>query len=104
VTAVLESRVEQSRENWLVLGVGDHGGLASSSGANRDEDELVAFFATTYTLAGQLTLQTPFPPVKQMDAAPTLLKWLGIKAPANMEGTAQMICSDGKTPANCTTK
>ena len=101
ITAIVNSRVAQSRENWLVLGVADHGGFKSTSGATMDEDELVAFFGTTYTLAGALRLQAPLPPVRQYDVAPTVLKWLGIPAPAGLDGTAQMLCSNGVDALNC---
>jgi hypothetical protein len=102
VAAIVQSRVSESRENWMLLGVGDHGGVRSTSGNNKDDDEIVAFFGTVYTLAGNLALGAPFPPVRQYDAAPTILKWLGIPAPANLDGTAQMVCSDGINPTNCT--
>lgn len=101
LTSVVGRRVEQSRENWLIVGVADHGGYNSTNGKRLDEDELVAFFATTYTLAGHLALQAPFPPVRQYDAAPTILRWMGIPVPSYMDGSAQMICSDGVNVANC---
>lgn len=104
VAAIIESRVSQSRENWMLMGVSDHGGYKSQSGTTADEDELVAFFGTAFTQGGQLALREPFPPVRQYDVAPTLLKWLAVASPATggFDGTVQMVCSDGAVPANCT--
>jgi hypothetical protein len=102
IAAIVQSRVVRSRENWLLLGVSDHGGQNSTFGTTFDQDEIVALFASSYTLAGTMTLLAPIAPVRQYDVMPTVLQWLGIRAPAYVDGTVQFICSDGINPTNCT--
>lgn len=105
IYSLVKTRAYELRENWLVIGVGDHGGFAHASGATPAEDEVVPFFVSVITSSGRLTLMPPKAPVRQYDVAPTALQWLGLLDSASaalMDGSVQSICSNGKAPANCT--
>ncbi|KEG12506.1 hypothetical protein DQ04_01661100 [Trypanosoma grayi] len=80
VLAIVRDRARSHKENWLVVGTSDHGGVGKSFGRNGDEDEVVPFFTATYTTnaRGYTRLRSFTRPVTHMDAAPTILKWLGI--------------------------
>ena len=108
VVSMISRTISRRRENWLIMGVSDHGGLVSSYGTNPDDDEVVAFFLSTLTMQGTTLLDFPSQPTTQMDVAPTLLHWLGVfDATATVptiqfDGRRQAICTDGKSVRNCT--
>ena len=103
MAAMIRARAVNSRENWLLVGVSDHGGLGKSFGSNPMDDPLVSLFASTFSMHGAGTALQPFTyPTTQFDVAPTVLKWLGVSYNASgYDGVPQGICSDGKFPANC---
>ncbi|ESS66400.1 hypothetical protein TCDM_05030 [Trypanosoma cruzi Dm28c] len=80
VLAFVQDRARSRKENWLVVGTSNHGGVGKSFGNFGDEDEVVPFFLATYTSnrRGYRRLRPLTRPVTHMDAAPTILKWLGI--------------------------
>ena len=84
-----------SQENWLVLGVSDHGGPAPTS-------DLVAFFAASLGQSGAYRLRIPQIPVRQVDLAPTLLTWFGLPLSADLDGNAQFVCGRAEAAINCT--
>jgi hypothetical protein len=104
IVALISQRTKHSNENWLMMGVADHGGSGSSSGSTANEDEVIALFAATETPAGTLSLSSSRPPARQMDVAPTVLKWFGALdnvTAAAMDGSVQFICTDGYNVGNC---
>ena len=92
------------KENWLIMGVSDHGGLGKTFGYNTPDDQLVTLFSSAVTSYGSIKMSPFTSPTTQFDVAPTILRWLGVPFAANQfDGVVQGICSDGKYPQNCTT-
>ena len=91
-----------SQENWLVLGVSDHGGANGVSGTTPNADELVAFFAASLGQTGAYHLRQPELPVRQTDVAPTLLTWFGLPVAENLDGRSQFVCGRAEAAVNCT--
>ncbi|RNF02344.1 arylsulfatase G [Trypanosoma rangeli] len=107
VLALVQHRARFRKENWLVVGTSNHGGVGKSFGHFGDEDELVPFFVATYTTntRGYRRLRPLTRSVTHMDAAPTILQWLGI-APYDTEKSAvaaeEGLQHDDKTAAAAT--
>lgn len=108
VMGLIRRRSETFKENWLLVGTSDHGGLGKTSGTNPNDDEVVPFFVSTMTSFGSVGLRATQPPTFQMDVAPTVLQWFDLigtekgQYPASMfDGRAQGICGTGKVPKNC---
>ncbi|KAG5484499.1 hypothetical protein LSCM1_07870 [Leishmania martiniquensis] len=83
VISYLRDRARSQKENWLVLGVSDHGG----SGKRYDTpltlstaENAIAFFMATYTANTKrhVTLAPLQRPVTQLDVLPTVLRWLNV--------------------------
>jgi hypothetical protein len=103
VSAIAQSRAASFKENWLLLGVSDHGGLGKSFGSNTPDDQLITLFSSVITGSSVPITQQPFTtPTTQFDVAPTILTWLGVPFANNsFDGVVQGICSDGKYPKSC---
>ncbi|ORC85854.1 uncharacterized protein TM35_000321690 [Trypanosoma theileri] len=80
VLTFIRDRAYAKKENWLVVGTSDHGGVGKSFGHSGDEDEVVPFFVATYTSnsRGYIKLKPLLRPATHMDTTPTILKWLGL--------------------------
>ena len=85
-----------SLENWLVLGVSDHGDATLST-----EIDQVTLFAAAMGPTGKLPLKAPVIPVQQVDVAVTLAAWFGVST-KGMDGQRQFVCGNGQYAANCT--
>lgn len=131
IVAFLRDRALTQKENWLVVGVSDHGGLEKSFDQPRDapESQVVPFFLSTYTAnaRGFVSLQPLVSPVSVLDVLPTVLRWLnvapydeltqqvldgvnatpvsGVEASLGeremFEGQVQGVCSSGIAPKDC---
>ncbi|RNF16086.1 arylsulfatase G [Trypanosoma conorhini] len=123
VLALVQQRARFRKENWLVVGTSNHGGAGKSFGRFGDEDELVPFFLATYTTnsRGYRRLRPLTQPVTHLDAAPTILQWLGLapyaadttaagttddddaSAPqeTRLDGVPQGVCGSGFSPKDC---
>lgn len=81
VLALLRRRARPRGENWLVVGAGTHCGLTGEKRTGeRTGERTVPFFLATYTSGGRghKDMRPLTPPVTQMDAAATVLSWLGV--------------------------
>jgi hypothetical protein len=90
--AEVERGASERGEAWLVLVTADHGGHRRwFSGGEHDvragEDDAVPFLLAVYG-AGP-TLAPLRAPVTQMDAHPTLLRWLGLPLAPDLDGRVQ---------------
>jgi len=77
----------ESRDDWLVLATADHGGYLLSHGGTPVEDEMIPFIVATIPPSRLAPLVFP---VHHYDAAPTLLKWLGLPE-GDLDGRVQAI-------------
>lgn len=97
ILSEIEKRADgHALENWLILGVSDHGVAKIPT-----EMDQVTLFAAAMGPTGTLPLKTPVVPVQQVDVAVTLASWFGVSA-KGMDGQRQFVCGDGQYAANCT--
>jgi hypothetical protein len=103
VAAVAKTRAISLKENWLIMGVSDHGGVAKAFGTTTPDDQLVTLFTSVIANTEKPLVMKPYTvPTTQFDVAPTVLTWLGVPFANNsFDGVVQGICSDGKFPINC---
>ncbi|EPY36168.1 hypothetical protein STCU_00721 [Strigomonas culicis] len=130
VTAYLRDRAKAQKENWLVIGVSDHGGSGKSHATGGKADTAIPFFLGTYTASakGYTKLKPLVHTTSQLDVLPTALRWLDIAPFDNatqavidgtnttysatvdaqvaarqvFEGKIQGICSSGTYATDCT--
>lgn len=92
VISYLRDRARSQKENWLVIGISDHGGsdksYATPAPLTTSEDS-IAYFMATYTsnTKRHITLAPFQRPVTQLDVLPTVLTWLNV-APYDAETNA----------------
>lgn len=91
--AELDRGVEERCEAWLVIVTADHGGhrrvlLGGSHGERAGPDDAIPF---SVTLLGAAHAPPLIAPVTQMDANPTVLRWLGLPPTPGIYGRAQGI-------------
>jgi hypothetical protein len=90
--AEVERGAGERGERWLVLVTADHGGhrrwlRGGEHGARAGEDDAIPFLLALY---GDATPLAPLrPPVTQMDAHATVLRWLGLPLAPDLDGRAQ---------------
>lgn len=94
VISYIRDRARSQKENWLVIGLSDHGGNAKSFNAplsTATAEDAIPFFMATYTSStkGFISLAPLERPVTQVDVLPTVLTWLNV-APYDEETTAVM--------------
>ncbi|CBZ24651.1 conserved hypothetical protein [Leishmania mexicana MHOM/GT/2001/U1103] len=103
VISYVRDRARSQKENWLILGVSDHGGndkqYAIPSSVS-PSDNAIAFFMATYTgntkrFVALAPLQRP---VTQLDVLPTVLTWLNV-APYDAE-TSAVVAGTNTTAAS----
>jgi hypothetical protein len=83
VISYVRDRARSQKENWLVIGLADHGGSAKSFSTPvslATSEDAIAFFMATYTsnTKGYITLAPLERPVTQVDVLPTVLTWLNV--------------------------
>ncbi|KAK7202223.1 Sulfatase [Novymonas esmeraldas] len=103
VLSYVRDRAWSQKENWLVLGISDHGGSGKSFGTPisfSTADTAVAFFMATYTANTKqhVTLAPLQRPTTQLDVVPTVLTWLNV-APYDTTTNA-VISGTNTTPAD----
>ncbi|KAG5483630.1 hypothetical protein CUR178_08297 [Leishmania enriettii] len=92
VISYVRDRARSQKENWLVLGVSDHGGRGKrydTSATLSTSENAIAFFMATYAANAKhyVTLAPLQRPVTQLDVMPTVLTWLNV-APYDSETNA----------------
>ncbi len=92
LVAEVERGVRERGEEWLVLVTADHGGHRRLLGGGAHdsvpgEDDAVPFLVATPGAAARLAPLRP--PVRQMDAHPTVLFWLGLPLAPGLDGQVQ---------------
>lgn len=99
VLAYVKDRARTQKENWLVIGVSDHGGKGKTFGTFSDDDDVIPFFLATYTSNAQsyVKLSELAKPTSQLDVLPTVLRWLNI-APFD-DATMEVVAATNTTPA-----
>lgn len=103
VISYVRDRARSQKENWLVIGLADHGGNAKSFSnpvSVATSEDAIAFFMATYTsnTKGYITLAQLKQPVTQVDVLPTVLTWLNV-APFDDE-TTTVVEGKNKTVAS----
>lgn len=88
VLSYVRDRARSQKENWLVLGLSDHGGSKKEYGgsASSTVDSAISFFMATYTTntKGYISLSSLNQPISQLDVLPTVLTWLDVAPFDNM--------------------
>ncbi|KPI86992.1 hypothetical protein ABL78_3945 [Leptomonas seymouri] len=105
VISYVRDRARSQKENWLVIGIADHGGSDksfSSPTPHTTSEDAIAFFMATYTsnAKGYVALAPLERPVTQLDVLPTVLTWLNV-APYD-DATNEVINSKNLTVASPT--
>lgn len=90
--AEVERRARERGEAWLVLATADHGGHRRLLGGGEHdrrpgEDDAIPFLVAVYGAGARLGPLRP--PVRQMDAHPTVLFWLGLPLAPGLDGRVQ---------------
>ncbi|AYU76972.1 conserved hypothetical protein [Leishmania infantum JPCM5] len=103
VISYVRDRARSQKENWLILGVSDHGGNDKPHAIPNPvstSENTIAFFMATYTdnLKRFVTLAPLQRPVTQLDVLPTVLTWLNV-APFDAE-TSAVIAGKNTTAAS----
>lgn len=82
--AFIKDRANTQKENWLVVGLADHGGqgksFATTSSSTLNAHQAIAFFMSTFTTnaKGYVRLKPLATAVSQLDVVPTVLRWLNL--------------------------
>ncbi|GET86796.1 hypothetical protein, conserved [Leishmania tarentolae] len=105
VISYVRDRARSQKENWLIIGVSDHGGSGKqydAPGSVSTSENTIAFFMATYTdnMKRFVTLAPLQRPVTQLDVLPTALTWLNV-APYDAE-TSAVIAGTNTTAASLT--
>nr|CAJ2468987.1 unnamed protein product [Leishmania braziliensis] len=91
VISYVRDRSRSQKENWLILGVSNHGGSGKryDTPLSLSPENTIAFFMATYTSNAKrsVTLAPLQRPVTQLDVLPTVLTWLNV-APYDVETNA----------------
>ncbi|KAG5509858.1 hypothetical protein JKF63_07503 [Porcisia hertigi] len=102
VISYVRDRSRSLKENWLLLGVSDHGGTDKryDTPAHLSSENTIAFFMATYTAnaKGYVTMAPFQRPMTHLDVLPTVLTWLGV-APYDAETNA-VVAGTNKTVAS----
>ena len=84
----LQKRVDDHREEWLVIATSDHGGHEQSHD-NDILDQGIFFAAAVFTPTSPIGVHL-VAPVQQMDASPTVLHFLGLDSHPATDGRMQL--------------
>ncbi|KPA75743.1 hypothetical protein ABB37_08282 [Leptomonas pyrrhocoris] len=101
VISYVRDRSRSQKENWLVIGLADHGGSDKSFSTPvslSTSEDAIPFFMATYTSnsKGFITLAALERPVTQVDVLPTVLTWLNV---APYDGETNKVVNGKNTTA-----
>jgi len=79
LVAAIRGRPRYAEENWLILGVTDHGGVEKTHGKQSAEERSIWMFANGGLIPRGKVIEAAIP---QTAIAPTIFRHLGLPAPA----------------------